>query len=81
VVACGTFWVKARRPFIVQGFSVRELPEAKFEGKYSDPIVGMEGSGEGFPIHRYDHVVGPAKAPPHILFEETKPVLATYSGP
>jgi hypothetical protein len=60
------------------------LHAGHFGSKQGDRLyrVGTEGSGEGFPINRYDHVVGPAKALLHILFEEeAKPVLAVDSGP
>lgn len=41
----------------MQAFASRELLEAEFEGKYSEPVVGTEGSGEGVSINQYNHVV------------------------
>jgi hypothetical protein len=62
----------------VQGFASMELLEAKFKGKHSEPIAGKEGSGEGIPVNRYNHVVGPAKVLLHKLFEEPKPFFVKY---
>jgi hypothetical protein len=64
---------------LVKGCAGWEEPITQFEGENAILVTGLEGFGEGLPVHGFDHGVGPVEAGIHVGFQHAEAVLTPDS--